>query len=48
MCVYLPADKHVAVPGELRVGKLDDLHDQERVPLQALFRKLGLDRHLNR
>lgn len=46
--VGIPADEHVAVPGELRVEELDDLHDEERVPLQTLFRQLCLHRHLVR
>lgn len=46
--MYIPADEHVAVPGELRVEELDNLHDEERVPLQTLFSQLRLHRHLVR
>lgn len=34
------------MPGELRVGKLDDLHDKERMLLETLLRQLCLDSHL--
>lgn len=43
----VPADEHVAVPGELRIEELDDLHDEERVPLQTLFRQLCFHCHLS-
>lgn len=43
---YVPADKHIAVPSELRIGKLDDLHDEEGMLLQTFLLQIFLDRHL--
>ena len=43
---YIPPDEHVAVSGELRVGQLYDLHDEEGVLLEPLTRQFRLHGHL--